>query len=55
MTHTERLRYSRYERLHFRLLGRWPEAVVQRRLRAADLDRKALETRELFWPTKGGT
>ena len=38
MTHTERLRYSRWERLVFRLTGRWPQAVVERRLTALHLD-----------------
>jgi hypothetical protein len=35
------LTYSRLERLHFKLFGRWPQSVVDRRLAA--LDRDALD------------
>ena len=36
--HTRAIRYSRRERLIFRLTGRWPEAVVNRRLAALAMD-----------------
>lgn len=38
MPYTEQLRYSRLERLHFKVFGRWPERVVQRRLCALEQD-----------------
>jgi hypothetical protein len=43
--HTTGLRYSRLERLHFRIFRRWPQRVVDRRLLAADLDEAELERR----------
>lgn len=42
MRHTKALSYSRLERLHYFLLGRWPERVVNRRLYAYELDREEL-------------
>lgn len=41
-SYTSRLTYSRLERLHFRVFGRWPQRVVERRLLANDLDAAAL-------------
>lgn len=38
MRHTRALTYSRWERIVFRLTGRWPRRVVERRLLASDLD-----------------
>lgn len=38
MRHTSALRYSWFERLHYRLLGYWPQSVVTRRLDAWDRD-----------------
>lgn len=35
---TSALRYSLWERLVFKVTGRWPDAVVQRRLDAHDAD-----------------
>jgi hypothetical protein len=32
-------RYWPWERLYFRLFGRWPESVVERRLAALDNER----------------
>lgn len=41
-THTKALTYSRWERFLFWLTGRWPEAVVERRLEALDKDEQEL-------------
>lgn len=38
--HTKALHYSRWERLVFRLTGRWPDSVVERRLAASDADQR---------------
>jgi hypothetical protein len=44
MTHTKALRATRWQRLVFRLRGRWPQSYVDARLAAADRD--AAEIRE---------
>lgn len=52
MSHTKALRYSRWERLVFRVTGRWPDRVVDRRLNALARDRIKLdsdEARRVFW------
>jgi len=38
MKHTEALRYSRWEQFVFRVTGRWPRSVAERRLLASSLD-----------------
>lgn len=37
-TVTRSLTYSRLERLHYRVFGRWPDRVVDRRLSALTVD-----------------
>lgn len=36
--HLDAIRYSRWERIHFRMFGFWPASVVQRRIDATDAD-----------------
>jgi hypothetical protein len=39
--------YSRWERLHFKIFGRWPQAVVDRRLDELDLKEGLMKERGL--------
>lgn len=44
--HTKMLTYSLTERLYYKIRGRWPQSVINRRLHADDLD--CLEAQEYF-------
>jgi len=45
MPNTNALRYSLMERLHFKLFGRWPERVIDRRLAALAADERRRYTK----------